>query len=308
MLANHRIVFLAGFALLLSPQWGMADDSSTLPGERETNRLSETIFQTGIAFPDELFPVQKPSLTAAMTEQEKLDVLTKLAGNHGWAKFSRDHVRAPVSIRMELLKSEDGKRLGYSVKSRYIVYATLEELRDHDLMQSTFGGGKDDTRSVTEPLKDEELEQLEIASEDEAHVFARILLPLLNQVELKGVVELEKVDSPDAILLCWQLHPKFSAATNDAPATFRNEWASLRPNSRGDLVRGDPQPYQGLGGMISITKTDQAENQLLFESQLLIHEPEGWFPGKPNYLRTKIPTSMGESAKKFRNQIRNSKR
>lgn len=272
---------------------------SPIPAEAQDGELglATALFDHGIAFPGELtFPLDEPTLVIELPIEDREAALKQLAGQHNWRQFSRNHPNAPTSVRLKSLKDESGQRLGYSVRSTYIAYAPFEKLRDQDLLQASFGADKPEQASFEE-LSQERLDELGVSFDAESAGVARMQLALLNQVKLQGVVEMQRIVKEDSILLCWRLHPAFEVV--EGQEDLENQWAPVRQNSQGDLIVGRLRPYAGLGGFISISQTGVAEDQLLFESQLLIHEPEGWFEN-PNYLRSKLPLSLQEGAKKFR--------
>ncbi len=251
-------------------------------------------------------------------------ILSSLSGRYGWERFSSDSLAAPVVIEIESLNYPSGEPAGYLAYSAFIAYARLDMLRDRNLMEATFGPEADsvegdrvlfkrlstgDTDTSPDPL-------LEGHTEKPA---ARVLmrLPLFNRVVISGVVDLLQSSGADAIQLHWLLDPNFTKdlglpdqstsstpqlGEDDEQAELQNTWVKLVPNDVGRLVPSEPKPYQGLGGYTSVTPTGLADDQLLIETCMVIHEPPEWFSGS-KFLRARLLVSLQESAKSFRRKL-----
>ena len=302
-----RLILLIFIIAAYSARLGISQDavSAADPSQATPASLSQGLYEQGVMLDSDLgFRLEPPLLVQNRGDEERLAALEKLSANQGWSRFSSDRANAPVSVKLQVLRSEDGKiKYGYKVRSAYILYATLDKIRNQELLSSNFGSGKKDEK-MTERLRDEEVAMLGLETQGDSDGFAKIHLKLLNQVDLTGVVHMERKDLDDGVILFWTLEPSLAEPGEDVPSSFHNRWAPLRQNAAGDLIAGKPSSYLGLGGYISIMETGLKENQLLFESHLILHEPKRWFPGRPNYLRSKIPASLQESAKKFRRGLK----
>lgn len=267
--------------------------------------LFEEMTVDGIVFTEHVqAKLKPPSLTAGQTADEQKHVLQGLAGKQEWSRFTRNSVTAPVTIDINTIDSPDGKRIGLSVHSAFILYAKLDALRNQELMEQTFGrpGNSDEAAGVvTQELSKDYLKQLGFESQSQNSAsFAYLEMPLLNKVLVRGVIRIEKRERPGAIEFVWRLDSSFNRTEK-----YLSRWTRLERNPVGKLVEGDSFPYLGCGGFMGVYEIDRQADQLLVESRLLLHEPEEWFAGS-NFLRSKLPLSMQENARNFRRKLASS--
>lgn len=256
----------------------------------------------GIAFTEQIKPkLAPPSLTAQQTVEEQNSVLRSLAGKQEWSRFVRNSVNAPVVIVTEAIDSPDGTRVGLRVHSAFVLYGKLDTLRDKELMEQTFGRPGSTPESsgvVTEELAKDELRRLGFEAQSQSSAtFAFLELPLLNKVLVRGVIRIEKRERPGAIEFVWQLDSSFNRSEK-----FASRWTRLERNPVGRLIEGETLPYQGAGGFMGVYEIDQAQEQLLVESRLILHEPVEWFAGS-NFLRSKLPLAMQDNAHDLRRKL-----
>ncbi len=277
--------------------------------------LFDRLIQQGIQVPSaDWVRLPEPSLRDGQTEEEQTAALETLAGKLGWERFARDSVVAPVRIKTSYVTNAEDQRLGHLVHSAFIVYCPLDQLRNQQLMEATFGrpSQKSDGDSAGfRDLTEAELQSLDIADYDQDREgYAVMEMLLLNKIQLRGVVHMRKREADNWFQLAWEMDPRFTLATQDDLATeddapvLRNTWTKFSPNAVGKLQPGVPQAYQGCGGYMTVTATGRAPNQLLVESRMVLHEPAEWFAAS-NALRAKLPLSLQASARDFRRKLKN---
>lgn len=291
---------------------------ASVPLHAQGADLFSELIERGLEFTDQQRVTMSPAtLQPGMTDSERTEALAKLAGKQKWGRFARDAVTAPVVVDIDTIDDPSGERLGLRVHSAFVVYTTLETLRDRDLMEETFGpapidspqrdteksdgAASDAMRVVMHELPAAELSQLGFAEQAERAQglasFAYVELPLLNKVLLRGVIRIERREREGAIEFAWRLDPSFNSDTK-----YASRWTRLERDAVGKLVEGDSFPYMGCGGWMGIYEIDPEKKQLLVESQLLLREPTQWFAGS-NFLRSKLPLTLQENARTFRRKI-----
>ena len=266
--------------------------------------LIERLSEVGIEIPGGAsVPLPKPLLAGELSVDARQEKLTELAGKITWERFSKNHIASPVALQISSLKNAGGEAIGHNIHNAFVAYAALDRLRDKDLMEATFGGssGGKGEPAVMRELTPAELADLGIGALDASQEgYVKMELKLLNKVVVRGVVHLEKREAEDWFQIYWDLDPKLSART--ANKELANTWVALTPNQVGVLEESSPLAYQGCGGYMCVYETGLGENQLLIESRMILHEPIEWFHGSYS-LRSKLPTSLNESAKSFRRTL-----
>ncbi len=247
-----------------------------------------------------------PTLLADISDDNREAVLERLAGKLEWGRFEREAVTAPVMIDIEAIDAGDGERLGLQVHNAFVVHATLETLRDSELMQQLFGrpsSNQEASGVVTEELSSEELSRLGFAEQAASgDSFAYLELPLLNQVIVRGVIRIQKRQRAGAIEFAWSLDERFNSSEK-----YASRWTKLERNEVGKLFEGESFPYAGFGGWLGAYQIDADEAlPVLIESQMLLREPTEWFAGS-NFLRSKLPLSLQENARTFRRKLQQRK-
>lgn len=266
--------------------------------------LIERLTEVGVALPGGAsVPLPAPSLAGEESIDARLEKLTDLAGRITWERFAKQNIASPVALQISSLTSDAGEPIGHNIHNAFIAYASLEMLRDKNLMEATFGSssGAKGEPAVMRELTAEELADLGIGEFDESKEgYVKMELKLLNKIIVRGIVHLQKRESEDWLQIYWELDPKLSARTENKE--LANTWVSLAPNKVGVLEESAPSAYQGCGGYMCVYATGITEDQLLIESRMILHEPVEWFHGSYS-LRSKLPTSLNESAKSFRRKL-----
>lgn len=283
-----------------------------LEAAAESKDLMATLTERGVTVVGaQTCVLAKPSLLPELDADERKVVLDRLAGGRGWKHFSRDSTSAPVAIKVQYLRDDDGERIGHVVHSAFIVHTTLERLKDADLMEQLFlnsanskdaASTKEDDETQASELVSSELTSSELASVGihsvgDAESYGLVELPLLKKVLVRGVMRTERTIDDDSVTLAWELDPRFTGA----PA-HRNTWSATTENDAGDLVAGNDFPYQGVGGYLHLCRLSELEDACLVEMRFVLHEPKEWFRGSAQ-LRSKLPLLLQQGARKFRRTV-----
>ncbi len=250
---------------------------------------------------DVIVALPLPTLRDGLQAADRAAAARTVTGKQDWDQFARNSVMAPVTIEIESLLDRQGNRVGHKIHSAFLIYTNMSKIRDQDFMQQAFArpSGSDEAQSiVTQEIPDAELHQLglgDAVSENTSYAFLE--LPLLNKVIVRGVMRIEKRDHPGVCEFFWKLDTRFNAVEK-----YASQWTELQRNTVGRLEVGASHAYQGCAGFMGVYELDAAQNQLLVESRMILHEPSEWFAGS-NFLRSKLPLSMQENARSFRRKL-----
>jgi hypothetical protein len=237
-------------------------------------------------------------------------LLEKLAQRHGWERFARNSPTAPVLVEISSVQDASEKRVGHNIYSAFVAYAPLAMLKDQDLMTSLFGTSSQEKELLgfdPEELPTDILERAGIKKSDKDYVrYSTLRIPLMNRVVIEGTARIEKIEKDGHVIIVWQLDPKFTMDTTQAEssglAKYANRYQKVVRDELGKEVESPAVAYSGCGGYLSVSQTGLADQQLLIESRMAIHEPDEWFAGS-NFLRSKFPVALQESAQSFRRKL-----
>jgi hypothetical protein len=287
---------------------GRADEPVAL----HRSELLEMFLGEGVqVVPKVSYPLPAPLLSGSLSPEAKRAKLEQLAVRHGWQRFSRPSPMAPVHVQLAYIHDGSGQRVGHHVYSAFLIYSELSTLKDQQLMESLFGANSEDGQRIgfePEPLPADILAQVGIghANDDAAVRFSTIFLPLMNRVELRGTARVEKLETERSTVIAWELDPRFTLDADLYPKTewkqFANRYVKIQRDDLGRQFDGSPVPYTGCGGYVAVQETGLEPHQLLLESHLVLHEPTEWFAGS-NFLRSKFPAVLQESAQTFRRRL-----
>jgi hypothetical protein len=291
-IADPGSMVLCGLLLFKMLAYAPTASAQTLLQEMTTN---------GIALTDQIsLTLPPPTLQTGISTEQRTAALELLSGNHSWEHFSRDSVVAPVSIRLDYVKDQDGGRAGHHVHSAYVVHAQLESLRDKDLMQQLFGpsepGDADGNISFL-PLSTDELRANNVAAPPDNVSYGRMNLLLLGKIQIRAVIRLEKLETPNGWTLAWLIDP--TLANVDA---LNATWIKLNENALGTKIASEAREYRGMGGYLNVARVSESPDVLVVESRLVMHEPTDWFSGS-NFVRSKLPLGIQESARSLRRKL-----
>lgn len=286
--------------------------------------LFEQFVTKGIALSESTVIVLPRPLLEGKPASEAKSSLQKLSERQGWDRFSKNSVSAPIVVDLSYVleggkKStgapsnqsgvKDTTRVGHDIYSAFIAYSPLKSLKDEQLMSSLFGSSSEDKELMGfDPvqLAPEVLKLAGVAEVGPNTRYSTLRIPLMNRVVIEGTARIDKIEREGSVLIAWQLDPHFTIASPEqAPpelAKYINRSRKVSRDELGKVTESQPISYVGCGGYLCVTETGLAENQLLIESRFAMHEPNDWFSGS-NFLRSKFPTAMQESAQNFRRKL-----
>ena len=271
----------------------------------QQTELLQQLYKSGIQVPDAgNVPLPPPTLRKELSKEQTTAALKKLSGGAGWKRFSRNSAVAPIKIDLDYIKDDNGNRLGHQIHIAFVVHASMQTLRDKDLMKQMFGDPKRAKESRPDgggaEVSAGRLKELGIDANEESK-FYEVEFPLLDKVLAKGVLHVEQANSDDAFELVFHLDERFNEG-----AEPQNAWATIKKNEpdskRRFTLTSRWKPYGGAGGYISVQPVPDIEGACLMEARIVMHEPSDWF-NSSTLLRSKLPLLMQEGVRSFRRKL-----
>lgn len=247
-----------------------------------------------VELPGELLPRTGPVSAAALEE---------LTGRHRWDRFAADSRLAPVAVTIKPVMGQ-GSRVGHQVRAAFTLRTCISDQFDRRDDSGTSGLGPIDAGGTVRVLTAEELAQAGVSpAADGNERFILLELRLLNRINVRGVVRIQRRVTPDSIEVVWSFDHRFDSLPDLATTATR-----LGSNELGERVSGSLEPYAGAGGIVTareLSESDAAapgQPVVIVESRLVFSEPESWFGGS-NLLRAKIPLITQEGVRTLRRRL-----
>lgn len=226
--------------------------------------------------------------------------IQELAGRHRWDRFAAESRLAPVRVEIEPIELQ-GRRVGHQVRTAFTLRTRLDDARAGTDDVEPLELGQTDPAGSFRELSAEELARAGVAAADGSERFAQVQLSLLNRIEVRGVIRLQRRLGGDSLEVAWAFDHRF-----DSLPDYRATAARFTSNELGERVRGSPEPYAGGGGIVVARQLprDAAAGPpvVVVESRLVFSEPEAWFGGS-NLLRAKIPLITQEGVRSLRRRL-----
>ncbi len=267
------------------------------------NALFDTLVNKGIAIPHGptvklpaplIAPGQSPNA------QQLAAIMEKAAGNVPVELFIKSSVTAPHSYDIESVDSSKGERCAQLVSLRFIAYGNVKAAEKADAFRTLIsandkrGDGKQDTELSDKDLQARGITPPKRRAEE---TYRSIAMPLLNKVQVEGVMRSVNTVLPRAALYASMMDPRFE---NDME--LPNRWYHVDPQAGGQK-KGPSHPYSGIAGYVAVTELPEPKGAMLIEMHLLIHEPREWFDGL-NLLRSKLPILLRDNVRSFRQRLK----
>jgi hypothetical protein len=277
--------------------------TAAAPGQTPSDTpLLVQLTSEGIPLTDQVVVrLPPPSLPDGLSGPQQRQIVAKIAGRHGWQQFVRDSAVAPFVLEQAYVKDEQGHRVGHRVDLWFILFGQLDMLDDERLADGLLPDrdAADPARGTVRELTDEELAACRPAGIDKQRDrFVVGEFPLLNRVQLRGVVHVERSPRNDSSrAVAWQLDPHC-----DGVGGLGSCWRPIARTELGQRQLGAVHPYQGYAGYLKVTALEEPTGAMLCETHIVFHEPADWFSGS-NFLRSKTPLLVKEHVDKLRRKL-----
>lgn len=268
-------------------------------GEEAENEVYEHLVSTGIAIGDQSIPLPKPTLSPADDAQTQDRIVHEIAKKkHGYDDFVRESPVAPFVLVITPTTNKGGDRV-HVIDTWFVAYGKRSDLSDDDLLGQLMGGGSSE-KGKTEQLTDAQLKDRDLTiSSDErrSESYSHTASPLLNKVQIAGIVHNLTTRTENSTLAASLLDPRFGG-----DATFPNRWRPYETTAGGGKVLGKAHAYAGFGGYSHVVELTKPAGALFIECHMAINEPYGWYKGK-DLLRPKLPGLMQDNVRTIRRKL-----
>jgi len=281
---------------------GQLLSSAVAGGAEAVGELAEELDRRGrelapgvtATLPDRLLPWTGEVTAAAVAE---------LTGRHRWDRFAADSRLSPVAVKIKPVTIQ-GNRVGHQVRAAFTLRTRLSDHLDQQDESDVLSLGQLGSAGAVRPVTAEELKRAGIrpaADGNERFVFLEI--SLLNRINVKGVVSIQRQVASDGIEVAWAFDHRFDGLPDLATTATK-----IGSNELGERVGGSPEPYAGGGGIVTARElsgdaaTASGLPVVLVESRLVFAEPESWLGGS-NLLRAKIPLITQEGVRTLRRRL-----
>jgi hypothetical protein len=271
------------------------------------NPILQGLTQQGVKLTTgESVKLPEPSMPDGLDAAGQQIVLRKIVGGTPLELFLRKSPVAPLVLKMETIKGSSGQRNGQRVDLWFVVYGTLQSIRDEKLFEGVAAESKEKSKlpSGARELTAEELQQRNLAvssAADAREGFSTFEVSILDRVQVSGVARLFETRSDRWLLVATKFDPRF-----DKDPALPNRWRPIERDPSGKLTVGEPQPYSGYGGYAKATvlldPAGKPSGSLLIECHVVFDEPKGWFRGA-NLLRSKLPPAVQDGVRTFRRKL-----
>jgi len=252
---------------------------------------------------DRTEPLKPPTLADGLDRDKQRRIVTRVAGRHGWSRFTRDSVVAPIALQLHSLNDARGNRIGHSIDLGFVAHGNLETFSEERLFKDFI---QSETKKKASEGNGVALDAAELArngivvreTDGPREKFFHGEFPLLGRVRVAGTCHVAYARAERSLLVAWELDERFAA---DDP--LRGRWQPIESDNLGRKKLGPVRAYRGYGGYGKITRLAEPEGALFIECHIVFHEPQEWFTGG-NLLRAKMPLLTQESVRKFRRRLK----
>ena len=262
-----------------------------------TNVIFKEVIEKGISISDkQTLKLPAPTMADGLDKAGQTKVLLKLAGeDYALEDLVRDSVVAPHIYKFRDLNAEAADGRGRGVDLWFVAYGNIDLLQATTL-QGQFGGGRN---KITQ-LKEADLMRRNIKVKAEAGLeenFAHVVGPILDRVQVSSMNHGMISRTKESMVLAARLDTRFVK-----DAEFPNQWRSITFQDNGKELLGPPQPYEGAGMYIKLTRLHEPAGAVFVEFHQAFVEPKKWFDA-PNMLKSKLPIVIQSDVRTFRKDL-----
>ncbi|MCI0738112.1 MAG: hypothetical protein L0Y72_03645 [Gemmataceae bacterium] len=275
----------------------ISGDGHSADPHLQLNPLYRELQEQGVAVGAKLKPtLPAPLFGDKLNAKQQSALLAKLAGDdYPLDELLRPSVVAPFVFKFGEFDTHDPTTLGRRTDLWFIAYGKLESLT-HDNLTKLYKGVLKDSQPLKDALlKERGLKRLDSANAQEE--FFHTSYPLLNRVRVHATFRTVSSRHEDSVVLASRLDAAFNKDKE-----FPNQWRPLEADEAGNLKPGPPQPYEGVGAYLRISRLQEPQGALFVELHQVFAEPTKWFD-VPNVLRSKLPIVVLSEVRTFRREL-----
>jgi hypothetical protein len=269
-------------------------------GHDAANPVYHALREPGLAVsPTVRVALPAPSMADGLDAKAQQAVLKALAGEeYAVDELVRKSVVAPHVLRIRHLTPSDPQAPARGVDVWFVAYGDLKTVANKDFLDRLLN-------SHPKEGKGQELSSADLTKRgirvDPARAkyegYGHVVFTFLDRVEISATGHSFWNQTDDSVLVAAQLDPRFRQ-----DADFANRWRSLTRDDEGNIRRGPPQPYEGAGYYVKVTRLVEPRGALLVEAHVVFTEPLKWFDGA-NLLRSKLPPVVQTQVRSIRREL-----
>ena len=261
-----------------------------------TNSVFKALLDKGIQVSDkEALKLPAPTMADGLDKATQAKVLRDLAGDdYPLDELLRASVVAPQIVKFRDVDAGADDARGRGVDIWFVAHGNLELLTSKNL-QGQFGGGKNRVTLLSEA--DLTKRGIKVKAEaDLEETYLHTVASILDRVQVSATNHGMVSRSKESIVLATRLDPRFVK-----DADFPNQWRSLTLKDDQEVL-GPPQPYDGAGMYIKLTRLHEPAGAIFIEVHQVFVEPKKWFDA-PNMLKSKLPIVIQAEVRAFRKDL-----
>jgi hypothetical protein len=280
--------------ILLAPGFLAAE------GHDEANPLFHELRDPGLAVGStNKVPLPVPSMADGLDAKAQQAVIKRIAGEeYAVDELLRKSVVAPHILRLRNMAPSDPKAPARGVDVWFIAYGDLKTVADKEFLDRVLRANRNEGKG--QDLKSADLAKRGITvkeGNEKREGYAHVTFTFLDRVQISATGHSFWSQTADSVLVAAKLDPRFR---NDPD--FPNLWRSMTRDDEGKFQLGPPQPYEGAGYYVKITRLIEPRGALFVEAHVVFTEPVKWFDGA-NLLRSKLPPVVQSQVRSLRREL-----
>jgi hypothetical protein len=269
-------------------------------GHEELNPLYKDLRQAGIAVSGtRKSPLPAPSMADGLDARAQRAVIEKVAGeDYAVEELVRRSVVAPHILRIRDITPADPQAPARGVDAWFIAYGDLKTIANKEFLDRLLNANREEGKARTLSAADLAKRGIAVgADQEKKESFGNIVFNFLDRVEISVTGQSYWSQSGESIVAASKLDRRFRS-----DGEFPNQWRPLTRNDDGKVEPGSPQPYDGAGYYVKITRLAEPKGALFIEGHLIFAEPVKWFGGA-NLLRSKLPPVIQAQVRSARREL-----
>jgi hypothetical protein len=263
----------------------------------DSNPVYKELRNPGFKIEGESIPLPEATLADGLDQAAQESILKTIAEQNG---YTLERLMEETPLARHIFKTELATKPVHYRKIDYwfVAFGDYESLKNEETLESLIGQNKS-SGSAAE-IKPEQLSArgIKIDPKNAEHEgFGIVDTELEKLVALKVTGHAFWSQTEDSVLVATMVDPRFAGDKE-----FPNQWLPLGRNDRGELTRGDPQPYDGSGLYLKVTPLKGKPRAMFIECHIVMSEPLAWFEGKNN-LGAKLPTAIQTQIRNMRTEL-----
>ncbi len=264
--------------------------------QAEANPVYRDLLTDGVAVDAKTkAPLPAPALPDGLDAAAQKKALAEVvASKYPLEDFVRDTSVAPIVLTVRDLPGGNPQAPAKAVDAWFVVYGDLDRLTRQQFRQRLLTLGQDQVKHQDVPAAALDKRGLKPAAValDQEEFFGHVAFTLFDKVQVEETHRVFLTRTNDSVVVASLLDARFAG-----DAEFPNQWRPLKNGTP-----GEPQPYEGVGRYLKVTKLAEPKGALLVEHHGVFTEPKAWFDGA-NLIRSKLPMLVQTEVRSLRKEL-----